>query len=598
MFDFASPLNMNLLITGFILIGLFAVLIRNKIETALAVFGALLLFVITGIIKPSEAFSGFSNEGMLSVGFLYVVAFAVQSTGLMDSFGKVLLGSNPHSIRKTYVRLLFPIAGISAFMNNTPIVSLFIPIIKSWAKRNNVSASKYLIPLSFATILGGTCTLIGTSTTLVVHGLLIGAGYDGFSFFEPGKIGLGYAVIGLIFLIVFAPFVLPNHKDPFVDLGESTREFVIALKVSESYQNVGKTIEEAGLRHLQGLFLFQIKRQKTLISPVSPHETIALGDRLFFTGLPSTIVELQKQPGLDVINDSSINLKQFDSTKSKMFEVVISNGSRLVGKSVKRSDFRGQFNAVILAIHRHGHRVNQKIGDIILQEGDTLLILAGKGFAKRWYHSKEFLLVSESEEVLSRSSRKSIFILFTVVAMIISVALEWLPMVTASAIAVALLALTKSVTREEAIKAVNWNVLIVISAALGLSKAVQVSGIAAYAAQMLQFVAIEYGEFFLILSIVITAMIANSTITNTAAAALLFPIIIELAPITGVSIHTLSLALLFGATSSYATPIGYQTNLMVQGQGNYSFTDYFKIGIPLNVVAAISASILIYTISA
>jgi di/tricarboxylate transporter len=597
MSDLFATISFEFLLTAIVFVLLFYVLIRTKVDTALAVFGALLVFVVTGVIQPKEAFSGFSNEGMLSVGFLYVIAYAVQSTGLMDSWGKWLLGEKPKSVRKTYFRLLIPVAGFSAFMNNTPVVSLFIPIIKTWAKRNHVSASKYLIPLSYATILGGTLTLIGTSTTLVVHGLLISSGFDGFSFFEPGIIGLGYAIFGLMVLMVIGPFSLPDHKEPFVNLGEQTREFVIALKVSEGYQNIGKTIEDAGLRHLQGLFLFQINRGETVISPVSPHESIALGDRLFFTGLPSTIVELQKQPGLDVINDSSINLKQFDSTKSKTFEVVVSNGSRLVGKSVKRSDFRGQFNAVILAIHRHGQRINQKIGDIVLQEGDTLLILAGKGFAKRWYNSKEFLLVSESEEVLSRSFAKTLLILSTVFLMVLSVVLEWLPMVTASAVAVAVLAVSKSVTKDEVIKAVNWNVLIVIAASLGLSNAVQSSGIAAFAATFLQFIAQDFGVFYLILAVVFLAMIATETITNTAAAALLFPIIVELAPLSGLSIHTLALALLFGATSSFATPIGYQTNLMVQGPGNYSFTDYFKIGLPMNAVSAAVATALIYTLT-
>jgi len=587
----------KLIITTSVLVGLFGVLIKSKLDTALAVFGALMIFVITGIVSPKEAFSGFSNEGMLSVGFLYVIAYAVQSTGLMDTWGKYLLGKKPDNIRITYLRLLTPIAGFSAFMNNTPIVSLFIPIIKSWAKRNNVSASKYLIPLSYATIMGGTCTLIGTSTTLVVHGLLLSAGYEGFGFFEPGIIGLGYAFVGMTFLILIAPKLLPNHKEPFVDLDETTREFVIALKVTDAYTSLGKTIEDAGLRHLQGLFLFQIVRGKTTISPVSPNETIELGDRLFFTGLPSTIVELQKQAGLDLINDSSINLKQFDSTKSRTFEVVISTGSRLVGKTVKKSDFRGEFNAVILAIHRHGQRINEKIGDIILREGDTLLILAGKGFAKRWYHSKEFLLVSESEEVLSRSFGKSVLILGTVLLMVVSVAMEWLPMITASALAASILALSKSISREEVIKAVNWNVLIVIAASLGLSKAVQSSGIATFMAEALQFVATDYGVFMVILAVVFIAMLATETITNTSAAALLFAIVLELSTISGISMHTLALALLFGATSSYATPIGYQTNLMVQGPGNYSFKDYLKIGIPMNLIAATTSAILIYTLT-
>ncbi len=325
-------------------------------------------------------------------------------------------------------------------------------------------------------------------------------------------------------------------------------------------------------------------------------DTIELGDRLFFTGLPSTIVELQKQPGLDVINDTDLQLKQFDSTKSKLFEVVISNGSRLVGKTVRDSDFRGQFNAVILAIHRHGQRIDKKVGDIELQEGDTLLILAQRGFAKRWYHSKEFLLVTESEEILSRPPQTIALIFVILIGMVVLVAMEWLPMVTASAMAVTALLVSGSITGEEVIKAINWKVLAVIASALGVSHAVQNSGLAELVSQFLLTVSSSMGDFGLILIIVLISMIATETITNTAAAALFFPVLLKLSTLTGLPIQVLALALLFGATSSFSTPIGYQTNLMVQGPGNYTFKDFLKIGLPMNAIALITASGLIYLI--
>ncbi|TNE73789.1 SLC13 family permease [bacterium] len=572
-------------------------LVTEKIDATIAMFGALMILLMTGIINAKEAFGGFSNHGMLSIAFLYVIAYAVQSTGLLDGWGRFLLGKKAGNIRWTLTRFLIPVACMSAIMNNTPIVGLFIPMVKTWSRKTGIPASKILIPLSYATILGGTLTLIGTSTTLVVHGLLIDNGFDGFGFFETSKIGIGYAIVGLFFIILIAPSLLPNRKETLTELGESTREFVVVLKISEYYEGLGKSIEDAGLRNLQGLFLFQISRNGKVIAPVGPTDILELGDRLFFTGLPSTIVELQKQPGLDIINDSNMDLKQFDSMKSKLFEVVISNGSRLVGKKVRESDFRGQFNAVILAIHRHGQRIDKKIGDIEFQEGDTLLILSQRGFAKRWYHSKEFLLVSESEELLSRPPKTTVLILLTLVLMIVAVTLEWLPMVTASALAVTFLLLTKSISGDEVIKSVNWQVLVVIAAALGVSKGVQNSGLAELASTFLMDISSSVGSFGVIFLVVLVAMIATEIVTNTAAAALLFPVIIALEPLSGLSIHTLSLALLFGATSSFATPIGYQTNLMVQGPGNYTFKDFLKVGVLIDIIVLFSASSLIYVIT-
>ena len=353
-------------------------LVRELYKPSFILFATVIVLHLGNVISISETCSGFSNEGMLTVAVLFVVAYALQSSTSFVSSMEKLLGNGKS--RFVYFRLMLPVICLSAFVNNTPIVAALIPPIKRWAKKNNLPVSKFLIPLSYAAILGGICTLIGTSTNLVVHGLMLQEGLEGFSFFELGKTGLPIAIIATLYFALIGHRLLPAREDPMVKLGESTREFVVEVKVEPAYANTGKTIEEAHLRHLKGLFLFQIVRNEETISPVSSSEKVLTGDRLFFTGLPETIYELVKIPGLTAIKDAGFDLQNLDSDKTKVHEAVISNSSPLVGKNVRESKFRTKYNAVILAIHRHGQRVNKKVGDIILQPNDTLLILADKDF--------------------------------------------------------------------------------------------------------------------------------------------------------------------------------------------------------------------------
>jgi di/tricarboxylate transporter len=284
-------------------------------KTEVVVFTALLALTLAGIVTVPEAFKGFSNEGMLSVGFLFIVAAALQVTGVLDSMTRIFFGKDRGSVAGKLIRFSFPVAGISAFLNNTPLVAMLTPLVKSWCKRNNFSPSKFLIPLSYVTILGGTCTLVGTSTNLVVQGLLIDYNLPRLSFFDLGIVALPTAILGILFISLFLSRLLPDHRESVAELGESTREFVVALKVGPEYAEIGKSVEAAGLRHLQGLFLFQIERNGDIIAPLEPTEKIQLNDRLFFTGLPGTIVELQRQPGLHVVQDAELDLKNYDSSE-------------------------------------------------------------------------------------------------------------------------------------------------------------------------------------------------------------------------------------------------------------------------------------------
>lgn len=572
------------------------VLVKEWLEVELTLFSTLLLLLAARVITLNEALEGFANEGMLSVGMLYIVAAALENTGALHRFSYLFLGNKRTAVPLKLLRLTVPITAASAFINNTPLVAMTIPVVRSWAEKNGYVLSKFLIPLSYATILGGVCTLIGTSTNLVVHGLLLKNNLPGMSFFEISKVGIPLAVAGVLFICLLGNFLLPNRKEPIVDLEERTREFVIELRVDRSYAHVGKTIEEAGLRHLTGLFLFQIERAGKILAPARPDDRIYEGDRLFFTGIPKTILELQKTPGLQLTKDSHFDLKQYDSDRIKTYEAVVSASSPLVGKNVRDSNFRTAYGAVIIAIHRNGSRIEKKIGDVVLCPGDTLLLLADKNFYRNWYHSSDFYLISSTEPVSSKprwQGRLSLAVLAFIVA---ATVLKILPLIAASGFAAVTLILTRCISVQEIKTQIDWRVLIVIACAFGISSAVTKSGIATVIAHAILTCNRHWGIMGSLAALYCITNTYSTFISNNAAAAMLFPIALATAGQMQLDVMPFAVTVAIAASFAFATPIGYQTNMMVYGPGGYKFTDFIKVGLPLQIVAGALAVLMLYTV--
>jgi di/tricarboxylate transporter len=580
--------------TSVLLSAMTIILVKEWLDIEIVITSVLLLLIIGRVITPQEAFLGFSNVGVLSIGILFIVAGAVKSTGLLDQLNRVIYGSKTSSVTRKMFRLLFPVTLFSAFMNNTPIVAMLMPGVRDWARKNNFAPSKFLLPLSYAAIFGGMCTLIGTSTILIVHGLLIQNEFEGFAFFEISRIGVPAALLGLVYVGFICSRWLPNRKEAIVELGEKTREYVIELKVTGTYSGLGKTIEQAGLRHLKGLFLFQVERDGRIITPANPEEVIQIDDRLFFTGIPGTIMELQRVPGLQLIKDSSFDLKNFDSTKIKTFEAVVSPSSPLVGKNVRESNFRERYNAVVIAIHRSGERIKKKIGDIVLHPGDTLLILGPADFFDRWYHSRDFYLVSSPLKVDSSPPHKKWITAAILIGMITLTVLKILPLIAAAGLAAIILIALKCISRSDAEDMIEWKVLVVIGAAFGIAAAIQNSGLAAFLAAKIIQVGKQFGMFGVLCGVYLLTSIYNTIITSNATAALIFPIAMSSAITMGADVRPFALAVAISAAASFATPISYQTNLMVYGPGGYKFTDYLKFGIPLQLLIGILSVTLIY----
>jgi di/tricarboxylate transporter len=547
---------------------------------------------LTGIVTPQEAFMGFSNQGMLTVGILFIVAFAAQSSGILEAFAGRVMGPGKGK-KRSLLRLTVPVAALSAFLNNTPIVAMFTPAVRDWARARGISPSKLLIPLSYASIFGGVCTLIGTSTNLVVNGLMQQEMGRSLRLFELAWVGLPAAAAGILYLIFIGQRLLPERSDPVEDLLESGREYIVELEVRKGCPLIDKSVSEAGLRNLQGLFLVEILRGRESIAPVKPTDKIRVRDHLVFTGLVNSIVQLQKIPYLTPVDERKYYRDLRNSGKGRIVEAVISRSSPMLGRTIREGNFRSRYNAAVLAVHRSGERIHSKIGDIILKPGDTVLLLTGDNFIKTWVRSREFYMLSKISNVPTINKKRSIITILALASMVLLSATGIMPILNASMLAAAILIISRCVTPIEARRAVEWNVLIVIACAFGISKALDKTGAAEYLAGFLVDSVRTLGPLGALGAVYVFTSLLTEVITNNAAAALAFPIAVSTAAETGADPMPFVIAVAVGASAAFSTPLGYQTNMIVYGPGGYRFRDFVKVGLPLNIIIMIVALIII-----
>jgi di/tricarboxylate transporter len=358
---------------------------------------AVVILAAFGVLTFEQAFSGFSNSAMLTVAALFVVAAGLRETGVMDYVGDRFLGR----VETEGKALLFMAAVLvpsAMVLNNTPKVAMLVPVLLTWCRKKRISPSRLLMPLSFLSILGGTCSLIGTSTNLVVQGLLIKSNLRPMTMFEVGRVGFPCALIGVFYLLTIGRRLLPDRKDLIEQLEESRREYLVEMMVQPTCRLVGKTVGAAGLRSLPALFLIDIEREGISLGPISPEERIEANDRLIFTGIVGTIVDLEKIPGLVPAADASYEVTPDPQRGRQLCEAVISPSSPLLGESVREIDFRSMYDAAVVAVHRNGSRLPKKIGDIVLRAGDTLLLQVGSDFSRVYRNNPDFYLVSDVED--------------------------------------------------------------------------------------------------------------------------------------------------------------------------------------------------------
>jgi di/tricarboxylate transporter len=500
-------------------------------------------------------------------------------------------GERGGSSRALLTRLLVPVAGASAFLNNTPIVAMTAPQVAAWAEQRGRSAAALLMPLSFAAILGGVVTSIGTSTNLVVSGLLVEAGQAPLRLFELTAIGLPVALAGIALLVLLAPILLRRPTTGILDLKEQVREFSVDMRVADGGPLIGLSVEEAGLRHLQGVFLVRIERRGHVIAPVSPQELLQAGDVLSFVGNVDLIVDLQRMRGLNSTEEH--HLYGIDETRQAFFEVVLGSDSWLTGRTLRDTGFRSHYGAAVLAVHRAGQRVEAKLGELTLRVGDTLLLLADTDFRKHWRESGDFLVVSRLGGTAPARTRKAPVVIGLTVALVLAAGTGMLPILDAAMITAVALVATGVLTVREARDAVDLNVIIVIGAAFGLGTALETTGLAGRAADLLLGAFSPIGAVGALLGVVVATVVLTETITNNAAAVLMFPIAIQTAVGAGAEPRSYAIAVAVAASASFLTPIGYQTNTIVYGLGGYRFSDYPRLGLPLTLtVVAVTVGVI------
>jgi di/tricarboxylate transporter len=567
-------------LTGLVVLVTLAALLFGQRGPDMAMIGGVVALLAAGVLSPAEALGGMSNEGMITVAALFVVAAAVERTGALAAVVDRVLG-RPTTLSSAQLRTMLGPAAVSAFMNNTPVVALMVPAIRDWAKKHRLSVSKLLMPMNAAVVLGGLCTLIGTSTNVVVSGLLAAKTGRPLGMFDITWLGVPLFVAGLVYLVIASRHLLKDRR-PAVGAGDDPRQYSLEMLVEPGSPLVGRSIEEAGLRGLEGLFLMEIDRGGHVIAAVGPTERLEAGDRLVFVGVVDSVVELQKIRGLRPATDQVFKLDDPRSERT-LIEAVVSNTCPLIGRTVREGRFRSTYDAVVIAVARNGERLRMKIGDITLEPGDTLLLEASADFADHQRTNRDFYLVSAVRDSTPPRHERAWIACTVLAAMVLAATLELVPMVAAALVAGAVVVATRCISSDEARGSIEWESLLLIAASFGLARAMEKTGLAEAIAQSTIAAAGEHPHVVLA-AIYLVTMLFTELMSNNAAAVLTFPIAWQTAADLGVNPVPFVMAVTVAASCGFATPMGYQTNLMIYGPGGYKFSDYVRFGGPLNLL--------------
>ncbi len=581
-----------------VVIGVVAVLASERLSAPVAMMAAVAALVAPGIITTTQALSGFSNEAVITIAALYVVAGAVLATGALDWVtARLLSDKQPASGKPTRLelsRLLVPLAAISSIIYNTPLTTMSAPPVASWAARTGRHPSWYLLPLNIAILAGGLLTAIGTTTNVVISGLLTASHQRPLSLLEPTAATLGVAIAVLAAVIVTAPLLVRNRVAP----GEAAvdpRSFTIEMSVTAGGGLAGQTVADAGLRHLDGVYLVEIDRDGAATTAVGPDERLEDGDRLVFIGNIHRLADLPRIRGLQPAGASSFAVQS--GPQRSFYEAVVGGTSELEGRTLKEVGFRTRFDGAVVAIHRSGEAIQGKLGEVPLRSGDVLLVLAAGDFRQRAGDSRAFALVASPDSVPPPLRRdKSLIVNLILIGFLILAVSGITSVLVASVIAAGLVVLLGVLKPWEARISINLTVLVVLCASFGVGQAVGTSGLAKECAKLLIAGLHEFGAVGILAGVLLATVVITQVVTNNAAAILMFPIAMATAAQAHLDPRSFVMAILIGASASFITPIGYQTNMIVQGLGGYRWSDFVRIGLfPLIVLIVVGIAEIMWT---
>lgn len=561
---------------------LIVLLYKEWINPALSFFGAVVIFLLAGILTPEEALSGLSNQQVAVIFLLMLI-----TSGIRLLYGDTFFFRIFHdrlSPKQFLFRMMATVSSVSAFLNNTPIVAFLIPHVRDWAERNKQPASKFLIPLSHATIAGGMITVIGTSTNLILQGLISQYHLPLLRFSDFLFLGLAVTVLVWLYYMVVGFRLLPAHTPGLETLKTNIKEYIVETEIFPGSPISGKSVKDAGLRNLKDLFLVEILRGTEVISPVSPDEVLAANDVLFFSGHTSSILGLIRDDnGLRLLKEDRLNaMGQLHFT-----EAVIPANSDLIGTRIRLSDFRNRYNASIIAIHRNGKRVSGKVGETVLAGGDFLLLLTGEAY-QTYRDERNLYLISPPVKIKTRKPWWQNLLGLFVLAGLMSGILGALPLFTACLVLLAALVGLRILSVTEIRRQIDLSLLTVLVSSLAIGTALVKSGAANLLASWILNVGIGWGIYPVLVVLFVTTTVVTSLVTNAATVAIMFPIALSLSQLMGMEGTPFFVTIAFAASGDFITPIGYQTNLMVYGPGGYSFRDFFKVGLPLTLLYMIT----------
>lgn len=575
--------------------------ILEIMRPGLILFSAAVIFLATGIISAEEMIAGFSNNGILTIAALFLVNEGIKQSGLITKLVQVYLPRKKNPMMFLLPRIMVPVAVLSAFLNNLPIVINVAPLLIKWASVMKLSYKKFLIPLSYAAIFGGMCTLIGTTSNLVVHGLMLDSGFQGFHLFELGKLGLFISLVGLVYMSVFGNWLLPGKKVKVMKGNTDVKDYYYNLRLTENSSLIGLTVMNNTISGLNGLFVQSIERNNKILYPDRHKLKLYRDDDILVAGNSDRLnyIIAHKEVKLKGIEF----LDHISPAELKQYEVVLSPRFAGLGLTVSEYNFFEHFNAVVLAIHRNGERITANLNKLKLKVGDNVVLLATEQFVNNWENSHMFYLVNYVQDLrVEKSSRKKWIALFVLLAMVIGIVVNEivsygfgmrLNIFLFVAIAALLLIWLKILPQRDYTKNISWDLIISVASAFAISKAIQNTGVAESLAYDAVNVVKSIGPTGVLAVIYLLTSVLTEIITNNAAVAFVFPVSLIAAQLLGVDEKPFFVAIAIAAASSFMTARGYRANLIIKAVGKYSHTDFLRIGMPMQIIAFILSLLLI-----
>lgn len=586
-------LSFDLILVIIVLLFIIVSLYLEILGPAFTFMIGVIILGVFGILTPYEILQGFANEQVAVVILLLIIGDIIRKTAVMELIFDRLF-RYAKSRRGFLSRMVILISGFSAFLNNTPLVAVMIPYVHNWCRKNNISPSKFMLPLSYAAIIGGCATLIGTSTNLIVNGLVaeqtIAPDLMPLKIFDFFPVGFAMMIVGYFYITFFSNRLLPEKPDLITEFSTRGREYLIEARVREKSPLIGKTIEEAGFRQQPGFYLLELWRRGYKITEFNPEFLLDRGDLLVFAGDTQLIVDMINSNSGLTLPEAGMMTKR---SKTEIIEVVVSQNSNLLNISVRETNFRAKYDAAILSVHRNGEMIEGKMGEVILKAGDVLLLFAGEQFVSRTIQTEDFYFISRLREIVKTEWWKNTVLLGGLITAVFLSAIGVFSLFMSLLLLLILCLLMKITTPRSVPRSIDYNLAIIIVLSLALGTAMIKSGAAALIARGIISLFLPLGKVGLLTGIFFINSLLAAYITAKAAAAIIFPISLSTAVALGLDPMPFVLIVAYGAAANFMTPIGFQTNLMVYGPGGYSFRDFFRIGAPLTLLYMIVSVIIL-----